>query len=143
LIRRNQIRARTEAGPDNKSRRVGYIIVCNDVSDLKEAEHALKESVVERTRLLASETAAKEASRVKSAWLANTTHEIRTPISAMVGLAELLLDDKRLSAEHRDHVEKIVRSCEILLDMVGMVLDMGKVEAGKLVRRLSLRSYTA
>ena len=52
----------------------------------------------------------------------------------MLGMAELLLDDPSLSGTHRDSVQKIMRSGEILLDMVGLVLDMGKVEAGKLVR---------
>lgn len=46
----------------------------------------------------------------------------RTPIAGMIGMAELLLEDKRLTEEHRDCASKILRSGEILLEMVGLVL---------------------
>jgi len=57
-----------------------------DITDRKKAEEQLQESLQEQSRALASETAAKEASRLKSEFLANMSHEIRTPIAGFNGL---------------------------------------------------------
>lgn len=131
------------------------VIVCTDITDLKDTEAALLKSYEERSRLAASETAAKEASRLKSEFTANLSHEIRTPISevssrhytvygltdsrsfsaGMIGMSELLLEEQMSPSQH-ESVKKILRSGEILLKMVGDVLDIGKVEAGKLVSLL-------
>ena len=110
----------------------GVVIVMTDITDVKEAEEALKKSNEEQSRLLASETAAKEASRLKSEFTANLSHEIRTPITGMLGMSELLLEEDLTPSQH-ESVRKILKSGEILLKMVGDVLDIGKVEAGKLV----------
>ena len=123
------LRNETDASPS------GVVILAGDITDLKEAETALKQSYEEQTRLLASETAAKEASRLKSEFTANLSHEIRTPITGMIGMSELLLEEEMSPGQH-DSVRKILKSGEILLKMVGDVLDIGKVEAGKLVRTL-------
>lgn len=117
---------RVESGPTQ-----GVVIVASDITEVKEAEAALKQSYEEQSRLLASETAAKEASRLKSEFTANLSHEIRTPITGMIGMSELLLEEDMTPAQH-DSVRKILKSGEILLKMVGDVLDIGKVEAGKL-----------
>ncbi|KAI5477507.1 histidine kinase [Pseudohyphozyma bogoriensis] len=110
----------------------GVIIVAADVTDRIEADDALERSNAERSRLQASELAAKEASRLKTEFVTNISHETRTPIAGMIGICELLLDEPTLAQAHRDLVEKCLRSGEILLDLVGMVLDLGKVEAGQL-----------
>ncbi|KAG9011619.1 hypothetical protein FRB93_002680 [Tulasnella sp. JGI-2019a] len=111
---------------------LGVIIVASDATDIEAAAATLQQAEVERTNLMASETAAREASMLKTHFVANISHEIRTPIAHMIGISELLLADPTLSENQRDLVEKCLHSGEILLELVGMVLDMGKVEAGKL-----------
>ncbi|KAG9013791.1 hypothetical protein FRB94_000771 [Tulasnella sp. JGI-2019a] len=111
---------------------IGVIIVASDVTGIIAAAAALQQAEVERTNLMASETAAREASKLKTHLVTNISHEIRTPIAHMIGISELLLVDPTLSTSQRCLVEKCLHSGEILLDLVGMVLDMGKVEAGKL-----------
>ncbi|KAL8283876.1 hypothetical protein RQP46_005308 [Phenoliferia psychrophenolica] len=122
----------TSRGRDGSVQVTGAIVVSTDVTDLTAAHARLQLSYVESSRLRASEEAAIEASRLKSEFVANISHEVRTPIAGMIGIAELLLDETDIPKVHRTQIGKIVRSGEILLEMVGMVLDMGKVEAGKL-----------
>lgn len=100
----------------------GVIVVASDVTDLIVAERALKRADLERAELVASETAAKEASRLKTSFVTNISHEIRTPIAGMIGIAELLLADPTVGAAHRRLLDKSLQSGEILLELVGMVL---------------------
>ncbi|GAA5972278.1 hypothetical protein JCM21900_002570 [Sporobolomyces salmonicolor] len=109
----------------------GCIVVAHDVSDLVSTQNRLQQSYEERAKLQASETAATEASRLKSEFLALTSHELRTPIAHMLGLSELLLSEP-LSESQKSLAAQILRSGDVLLEMIGQVLDMGKVEAGKL-----------
>ncbi|KAG9013786.1 hypothetical protein FRB94_000766 [Tulasnella sp. JGI-2019a] len=121
-----------QEGGDMVKSVIGVIIVACDVTDIEAAAAALQQAEVERTNLMASETAAREASKLKTHFVTNISHEIRTPIAHMIGISELLLVDRTLSENQRRLVEKCLHSGEILLELVGMVLDIGKVEAGKL-----------
>ncbi|GAA5980667.1 hypothetical protein JCM11641_000169 [Rhodosporidiobolus odoratus] len=109
----------------------GCIIVAHDVTDLVHTQERLRQSYEERAKLQASETAASESSRLKSEFLAHASHELRTPIAHMLGLSELLLAEP-LGESQRNLASQILRSGDVLLEMIGQVLDMGKVEAGKL-----------
>jgi len=111
---------------------VGVVIASMDVTDRKEAQKRMEETLLEKTRALTAEGAAREASRLKSEFLANMSHEIRTPIAGIIGLTELLLDEQSLSSKQNDFAQTIQRSAEGLLTVINDVLDFSKVEVGKL-----------
>ncbi|KAL6715828.1 hypothetical protein ACLMJK_006789 [Lecanora helva] len=109
----------------------GLIGVTIDVTNIKESDQALRSQEKENMRLVSAEHAAKETSRFKSQFLANMSHEIRTPIAGVIGMSELLLDTD-LDPEQKRFVESIHRSANGLLTIINDVLDLSKVESGKL-----------
>ena len=74
-----------------------------------------------------------EVSRMKGEFLANMSHEIRTPINAIMGMAHLALRDTEMSEKQHDYLDKIQIAARSLLGVINDILDISKIEAGKLV----------
>lgn len=100
--------------------------------ELAEYRQNLEKIVDERTIKLKQATAkAEEANRLKSEFLATMSHEIRSPMSGVLGMAELLLDTP-LSSDQKGLTKTILNSGEVLMNIIEDILDFSKIEANKL-----------
>jgi len=113
--------------------------ISTDITPRKQAEaelehyrHHLEALVQSRTAELAqARDAAEAASRAKSSFLANMSHEIRTPMNAIIGLTHLLRRDVA-DPKAQDRLAKVSDSARHLLDVINDILDLSKIEAGRL-----------
>jgi len=108
----------------------GVMILTEDITDRKQAD----EMRLENVRLEEENRQFANASRMKSEFLANMSHELRTPLNGIIGFTELLVDQKPgpLNARQQDYLASVLSSAGHLLQLINDVLDLAKVEAGKM-----------
>ncbi|MEJ2403332.1 MAG: ABC transporter substrate binding protein [Candidatus Thiodiazotropha sp.] len=120
--------------------------ISEDITERKRAEEELvrykehlEEKVQQRTEALRlARDAAEAANKAKSVFLANMSHELRTPLNAILGLSQLMRLDPTLNMAHLDDLEIINHSGEHLLKLINDVLEIAKIEAGKLQLTLTV-----
>ena len=105
------------------------------ISRLQDLNILLERRVAERTdELQKANIALEKANRLKSEFLATMSHELRTPLNSIIGFAEVLKDEVvgTISAEQKEYLSDIHGSGQHLLNMINSILDLSKIEAGKL-----------
>ncbi len=116
-----------------------YLYLKIDISELKRTEEELRryrdhleEEVQQRTAdLVLARNAAEAANQAKSVFLANMSHELRTPLNAILGFSNMMRKDTLLPENERQNLGIINRSGEHLLTLINDVLEMAKIEAGR------------
>jgi PAS domain S-box-containing protein len=107
---------------DSEGKIVGYEGISRDITDRKRMERDLIES----------REAAEAADRAKSEFIANMSHELRTPLNAILGYCQILGRDQTLSESNRQKISVIRNSGEHLLILINDILDIARIEAGKI-----------
>ena len=113
------------------------LLAIEDITERREIETGL-EHAHEELKALANEL--KRTARVKSEFLANMSHELRTPLNSINGFSEVLFDETfgPLNEKQRKYVSNVLSSGKHLLALINQILDMAKVEAGKMKLVLSV-----
>lgn len=104
---------------------------------------AVKEDITERKKaqeaLIAAKLEAENANKVKSTFIANMSHEIRTPLNAILGFSKLLINDPQINGEQMNKLNIIKQNGEHLLNIINEILEISKIEAGKV--SINLNSF--
>ena len=113
------VRVSEQRTPDGST-----VVVYTDISELKQRQQELEEAMQQ----------AESANRAKSAFLANMSHELRTPLNAIIGLTEMMVSNAaRFGTEKAlEPLRRVHRAGKHLLELINQVLDLSKIEAGKL-----------
>ena len=108
---------------------ITYIGIFMDITEQKEMSRKLAEQQESLRDALA---AAEQANAAKTSFLSSMSHEIRTPMNAIIGLDSIALKDPDLSGRTREHLEKIGASAKHLLSLINDILDMSRIESGRM-----------
>jgi PAS domain S-box-containing protein len=137
LIRRPDgvvVHAQGSAAPvvESSGRMAGAVLTVRDVTEQRRREAERDKLLDERDRALAE---VREAMQHRSRFYASMSHELRTPINAIIGYTELLMDQiyGDIPETQREALERVRRAASHLLELVNDVLDLSKIEAGKLI----------
>ena len=125
---------------DDEHRFRGSFAMVTDITERRRAEEELRcyrdqleETVQQRTaELLLARDAAEAANKAKSVFLANMSHELRTPLNAILGFSAMLRREPQLSESQRENLDIISRSGGHLLTLINDVLEIAKIEAGRM-----------
>ena len=98
-----------------------------------DVDEEIREDMAQSQALSDALTAAEDANKAKTAFLSNMSHEIRTPMNAIIGLDNIALSDPDLSDKTRDHLMKIDDAAHHLLGLINDILDVSRIEAGRLI----------
>ena len=107
---------------DERGEIIGTFGISRDITLLKQSEEVLRQ---------AKETA-ESANSAKSEFLANMSHELRTPLNVMLGFAQIMARHSDISGENKEYLDIIRHSGEHLLSLINNVLDLSKIEAGRM-----------
>ena len=105
-------------------------------------DEEMRESMARNHALSEALEAAEQANKAKTAFLSNMSHEIRTPMNAIIGLDSLALQNDSLPEETREYLEKIGGSARHLLGLINDILDMSRIESGRLMIRKEEFSFS-
>ena len=127
--------ARSLPVPDEHGTVRRWIGYAADIQDMKSARDLIERELAERTRdLVSARDQATAANRVKDIFLATMSHELRTPLNSIIGFSGLLLDGLtgKLDDEQRRQIDIVHKSGQHLLGLISDVLDISKIETGRL-----------
>ncbi len=110
----------------------GFSDVDRQIREELEHRHALTEALAR----------AEEANTAKTAFLSSMSHEIRTPMNAIIGLDNIALQEENIPQRTRDELEKIGASARHLLALINDILDMSRIESGRMVLKAEVFSFT-
>ncbi|MBQ9492856.1 MAG: response regulator [Oscillibacter sp.] len=114
-----------------------YILLKSDITEL------LREQREQNNLMAQALEEARQANIAKTAFLSSMSHEIRTPMNAIIGLDSIALKDPALSEHTREQLEKIGRSAHHLLGLINDILDMSRIESGRMVLKNEEFSFYA